>query len=420
MTNTTKITRRDFVALVGAGLAATTNTLRAQSSDKTYAYVGLWTQGPFGVGGGGGISVFELNTEDGSFTPLSHTGEEFENLNAGFLCVSPDGEHLYSTNEVGNLHGEFGGGGGVLSFSINRDTGAITHMNTQQSMGVNPAYISIDPTGSRVFTSNHGDYRPATTVLERDGASVIEKIYDDGTVSMFPVNPDGTLAPASDVAVLERLGGVDPVSQQSPHAHSVVLDPTNSFVVVCDKGADRVYTYRINPELNTFEDEQFVQTKAGIAPRHPVFHPRLPYIFMTNERDSSVSSYQYDPDTAALTFIQQLSMIPADFTERNNPSDIKVHPNGKFVYACNRGHNSIAIFGIDEATGILTLVDIVSSGGSTPRGITFGVSGEHVFVANQGSDQVITFAVNPDSGMITPTGATADVLKPACVKFLTV
>jgi 6-phosphogluconolactonase len=420
MTNTSKITRRDFVALVGAGLAATVNTLQAQSSGKTYAYVGSWTQGPFGVGGGGGISVFEVNTDDGSLLPLSQTGAEFENLNAGFLCITPDGEHLYSTNEVGNLDGEFGGGGGVLSFSIDRDTGAISHLNTQQSMGVNPAYISIDPTGSRVLTSNHGDYRPATTVVERDGVSVIEKIYDDGTVSMFPVRPDGTLAPASDVAVLERLGGVDPVSQQSPHAHSVVLDPSNSFVVVCDKGADRVYTYRINSESNTFEDEKFVQTQAGIAPRHPVFHPRLPYIFMTNERGSTVSSYQYDPDTAALTFIQQISMIPADFTERNNPSDIKVHPNGKFVYACNRGHNSVAIYSIEEATGTLTLVDIVPSGGSTPRGITFGASGEHVFVANQGSNQVVTFAVNADSGMITPTGATADVLKPACVKFLTV
>jgi 6-phosphogluconolactonase len=121
-----------------------------------------------------------------------------------------------------------------------------------------------------------------------------------------------------------------------------------------------------------------------------------------------------------LTFIQQISMIPADFTERNNPSDIKVHPNGNFVYACNRGHNSVAIYSIDEASGMLTLVDIVSSGGSIPRGLTFGASGEHVFVANQGSNQVVTFVVNPDSGMITPTGATADVLKPACVKFLTV
>jgi len=420
MTNTTKITRRDFVALFGVGLAAAATTTRAQSSGKTYAYVGSWTQGPFGVGGGGGISVFEVNADDGSLTLLSHTGQEFENLNAGYLCIAPDGEYLYSTNEVGNLHGEFGGGGGILSFSINRATGAITHLNTQQSMGVNPAYISIDLTGSRVLASNHGDYRPATTVVEKDGVSVIEKIYDDGTVSMFSVLADGTLAPASDVVVLERLGSVDPVSQQSPHAHSVALDPSNSFVVVCDKGADRVYTYRINPESGTFEDEQFTQTEAGIAPRHPVFHPWLPYIFMTNERGSSVSSYQYDPDTAALTFIQQISMIPADFTERNNPSDIKVHPNGNFVYACNRGHNSVAIYSIDEASGMLTLADIVSSGGSIPRGLTFGVSGEHLFVANQGSNQVVTFVVNPDSGMITPTGATADVLKPACVKFLTV
>lgn len=416
----TELSRRDFVALMGAGLAVTSTATRSQSSGKTYAYVGSWTQGPFGVGGGGGISVFEVHLSDGSLTPVSRTGPEFENLNAGYLCIAPNGQFLYSTNEVGNLDGEFGGGGGVLSFSINPDIGSLTHQNTQPSMGVNPAYISIDATGSRLLASNHGSYVPVVTIVERDGAPAIEKLYDDGTVSMFPVRSDGTLAPAADVAVLERLGGVDPVSQQSPHAHSVNFDPGNRFVLVCDKGADRVYTYRIDPQSNTFEDEKFVDTAPGISPRHSAFHGRLPYVFTINERESSLSSYHFDSDTGELTLVQKIPTIPANFSGRNNPADVQVHPNGRFIYGSNRGHNSIAIYSIDETSGMLTTVGITSTQGSTPRGFSFDPTGEYIFVANQGSNEVVTFAVNPDSGMLTPTGATAEVLKPACVKFLSV
>jgi len=414
------ISRRDFVALMGAGLAAGSTVVQAQSTPRVFAYVGSWTQGPFGVGGGGGISVFEADLDDGSLTPLSHTGPEFENLNAGYLCIAPNGRVLYSTDEVKNLNGEFGAGGGVLSFSIDAADGSLTHMNTQPSMGVNPAYIAIDATGSRVLASNHGDYVPAVRITERNGAPVVDKIYDDGTVSMLPVRSDGTLDPASDVTVLERLSGVDPVSQRSPHAHSVNFDPSNRFVLICDKGADRIYTYRIDPDSNTFEDRKFVETAPGISPRHSAFHHSLPYVFTINERESSLSSYQFDSDTGELALIQKISTIPADFSERNNPADVQVHPNGKFIYGSNRGHDSIVIYSVDESSGMLTTADIVSTQGSTPRGFSFDPTGDYIFVANQGSNEVTTFAVDPDSGIPVPTGATAEVLKPACVKFLTV
>ena len=137
-------------------------------------------------------------------------------MNAGYLCTSPDGRFLYANNEVGNLNGELGAGGGIMSFAIDPDDGSITHVNTQPSMGVNPAYVTIDATGSHVLVSNHGSYNVVVTVVERDGVAEIQKVYDDGTVSIYPVRPDGTLAPASDVAVLERTGGVDPLSQLNP------------------------------------------------------------------------------------------------------------------------------------------------------------------------------------------------------------
>ena len=405
---------------MGAGLVASSAAAQLRSEQKLYAYVGSWTQGPFGVGGGGGIQVFTVDLSDGSLTPVSRTGPEFDNLNAGYLCISPNGRYLYSTNETKNLNGQSGAGGGILSFAIDPDDGSLAHMNTQPSMGVNPAYVTIDATGTRVLTTNHGNYDPVVTVVRTNGVPKIKAVYDDGTVAMLPVRPDGTLEPASDVAVLERLGGVDPLSQQSPHAHSANFDPSNRFVLVCDKGADRLYVFRVDPGSRTLSDSKFITTAPGISPRHSAFHPQLPYVFVINERASTLSSFHFDPNNGDLSFIQSVPTIPAGFAERNTTADIRVHPNGRFVYGSNRGHDSIAIFRIDESTGQLTSVATVPSQGATPRGFNFDPSGQYIFAANQGSNSVDTFAVDPDSGLLTPTGAHAEVLKPAVVKFLSV
>ena len=416
----TLITRRTVVQILGAGITAGIVPLRAQPPRRLFAYVGSWTQGPFGVGGGGGITVFSVDQSTGELTTLSRTGPEFDNLNAGYLCVAPNGRHLYSTNEAKNRDGELGVGGAVLSFAIDPADGSIRHLNTQASMGVNPAYISIDATGSVVAASNHGDYVPAVRVTVEGGTPRIEKVYDDGTVAILPVRPDGTLAPASDVAVLERLSGVDPISQRSPHAHSVNFDPSNRFVIVCDKGADRLYTFRIDTSSGTLTDRKAFTTAPGISPRHSVFHPTLPYVFIVNERESSISVYAFDAESRELDFIQKSPTIPSDFSEPNAPADVRVHPNGQFVYASNRGHDSIAIFRVDQSSGRLELVDRVPTGGSTPRNINLDPSARHLYAANQGSDRITVFDVDARSGSLSPTGATADVLKPACIKFLQV
>lgn len=413
-------TRREFVTVVGAGLAAASIPGRAQSGGRLFAYVGSWTQGPFGTGGGGGITVFSVDRASGALTELSHTGPEFENLNAGYLAVAPNGRFLYSTYEAKNRDGELGSGGAILSFSINRDNGALTHINTQPSLGVNPAYVAIDATGSLVLTSNHGDYVPAVRIASNASGPRIEKIYDDGSVVALPVQADGSLAPPSDAAVLDRLSGVDPVSQRSPHAHSVNFDPSNSFIVVCDKGADRIYTYRFDLSSGTLRDRKIVTTAPGISPRHSAFHPTLPYVFIVHERQSSMASYRYDAATAELEHIQTVDTIPSGFSERNAPADVRVHPNGRFVYACNRGHDSVAIYSVDEGSGRLTSLGNVPCGGAGPRGINLDPAAAHLYAANQVSNNVAVFDVDANSGMLTPTGASAEVLKPACIKFLDV
>jgi len=411
------VTRRDFFTLVGAGLVAGAAAPLAQSGKRLFAYVASWTSGPgIGVGNGGGISVFSVDTATGALAQVMRTGPEFDKMNTGYLAVNPNGRFLYATNEVESYDSEYGGGA-VLTFAINQMDGTIAHAGTQPSMGVWPAYISIDKAGSRVTVANHGNYDPSVRVVKKNGVPEVEKVWDDGTVALLPVKPDGTLERASDVAILERTQSVDKVTQRSAHAHSVNWDPSQRMVVACDKGCDRVYTYLVANGSHKLADGKVVKTEPGIAPRHSSFHPRLPYVFIVNERQSSLSSYQYDAQTGDIRLVQTIPTIPADYTMNNSPADVHVHPNGKFVYSSNRGHNSIAIFRIDEASGRMTLVDIVSTQGATPRGFNFEPGGRFLFAGNQGTGNVVTFTVDGESGKLTPTGAKADVPRPVCIQF---
>ena len=413
------VSRRRLLALPGAALAARGPASAFQPSPrKLYAYVSSWTKGPFGAGGGGGITAFTVDLRDGSLSQVFRTGPEFDSLNGGNLCISPNGRFLYCTEEVPNLNGKAGAGGGVHAFAINRENGSLSHLNVQPSMGVNPCFLVIDKTGTRVVAANHGDFNKAVQVTRRNGVPAIENPTDDGTVSLFPVNADGSLEPACDVAVFARR----PLAEAGPGAaaHSVNFDNTGRWVVACDVGFDHIYVFPFDPASRSLGMGRSFPTPPGRAPRHSVFHPRLPYFFITNERESILSSFRFDSKTGEVTPIATVPTIPADFKQRNALADIRMHPNGKFVYASNRGHDSLAIVRIDEATGKMIPVDIASTLGGNPREFDFEPSGRFLFVGNQTTNQMVTFAVDPDSGKITPTGARAEILRPACVKFLSV
>jgi 6-phosphogluconolactonase len=382
-----------------------------------FAYVGSWTAGPFGTGGGGGLHVFSLDMSNGSLMPVMRTtGPAYENFHVGYMAVSPNGRFLYATNEVENHDGEFNGGA-VVTFAIDPRDGSIAEVGKQHSMGVYPAHMDLDEAGSLLVIANHGNYNASVRVVKKNGVPEIEKVWDDGTVALFPVRPDGTLDRASDVAVLERTQSVDTYSQRSSHAHSVNFDPSDRIVLACDKGTDYIYTYRVDARARTLTDRKSFKTAPGIAPRHSSFHPRLPYVFVVNERESSLSSYRYDANTGEISLVQTIPTIPSGYTQRNSPADVHVHPNGRFVYSSNRGHNSLAIFRIDEATGRMTPIDIVPTQGATPRAFRFDPSGRYIFAANQGSSTIVTFGVDPETGMLAATGAKVEVPRPVCVTF---
>jgi 6-phosphogluconolactonase len=381
--------------------------------------VGSRTRGPgFGVGGGGGITVFRVDARDGSLTQVSRTGKEFDDFNSDGMCVAPNGRFLYAVNETLTLNGRPGAGGGVVAFAIDPDTGTLSQINTQPSMGVNPCYAVIDATGSRLLVANHGAEARIVQVVKRDGVPVIVNPTDDGTVAMFPVNSDGSLEPACDVAVFERR----PLNEPGPGAaaHSVNFDRTGRYIVACDVGADRIYVYPFTPASRVLAGRSFA-TPPGRAPRHSAFHPRAPYFFVTNEREASVSSFHFDSTTGEIRPIETVPSVPGGYSgPRVSPSNIRLHPNGRYVYSANRGDNSLAVFGIDEATGRLTQIEVVKTGGTNPREMNFDPSGRFLFVAHVQTNDVATFAVDAGTGRVTPTGAKPSVERPSCIYFTAV
>jgi len=416
-----KLTRRELFAMTGTMVAGATALSAFQApggaNRKLYAFAGAWTQGPFGTGGGGGITVFTVNTSDGSLTKVGRTATEFDNLNVGNLCISPDGRFLYCTHEAPTTDNKPGTGGAVHAFSINAANGALTHMNAVPSMGVNPCFMIIDKTGKRVLVANHGIFNKAVQVTKRNGVPVIETPTDDGTVAMFAVKPDGSLETACDVGVFDRRPLSEPGAGAS--AHSVNFDNTGRWVIACDVGSDHIYVYPFDATSRSLGTAKVFATPAGRAPRHSAIHPRLPYFFITNERESIVSSFHFDSKTGDVQPIHTAPTIPADFKEKNALADMRIHPNGNFIYASNRGHDSLAIFRVEDSTGKMIPVEITSTQGGNPREFDFDPSGRFLYVGNQTTNQMVTFAVDANTGKLTPTGAKAEILKPSCIKFVT-
>jgi 6-phosphogluconolactonase len=303
----------------------------------------------------------------------------------------------------------------VLAFAINPQDGSLTHLNTQPSLGTDPCNMCIDATGTRVLVANHGSAMPVIRIAKRNGVPQVQNVFDHGSVVMFAVKADGSLEPASDAATFGD--ELSPVSQVPGQAHSVYVDPANRFVVACDVGADHLYVYRFDPASRALGEARVIATPPGRATRHGAFHPHLPYFFVINERESSLSSFRFDANTGDLQMIQTVPTVVDGYSgPRNAPADIRVHPNGKFVYGGNRGDESIAVFKLDEKTGQLVPVEIVKTQGAA-REFNFDPSGQFLFAANPQANAVVTFAVDPGTGRLTPTGARAEMPKPVCVHF---
>ena len=341
-----------------------------------------------------GIYVSRLDLASGT---LSEPVLAADSANPSFLAVHPTRDLVYAVNEIGNYDGK--ASGSVSAFGITRETGALVALNRQPSVGAGPAHLVVDHSGRNVLVANYGG----------------------GSVAVLPIAPDGTLRPAS--AFIQHTGSsVNPQRQKEPHAHSIIVDPADRFVYVADLGIDKVMIYRLDAGkgLLVANDPPFTAVEPGVGPRHVALHPQRRFAYVINELRNSVTALARDPERGGLTALQTIPTLPPDQPALPNYStaEVLVHPSGKFLYGSNRGHDSIAVFTIDESSGRLTFVETQPTQGSTPRGFGIDPTGGYLLAGNQRSDSVVVFRINRETGRLTPTGSRIEVGSPVSVKFV--
>jgi 6-phosphogluconolactonase len=362
------------------------------AAKRTYlVYVGTYTEEG---SKSKGIYAYRFDADTSEITPL---GLVAETVNPSFLAVHPNHRFLYAVNEVGNYKGQKSGA--VSAFAFDRATGKLTFLNQVTSKGADPCYITVDKTGKYVLVAN----------------------YTGGSVAVFPVLEDGRLGEAS--AFVQHTGhGANPERQEGPHAHSIDLSPDNGFAIVDDLGLDQTIVYKFDSAKGTLipNGPQYGKADPGAGPRHFALNPNGHFGYVVNEMQSSVSVFGFDAAGGVLHPLQTISTIPKGFLEHNDDAEIAVHPSGKFLYASNRGHDSIAVFAIDANKGTLTLIEYAPTKGKTPRSFEIDPTGSLLFAENEKSNNIVVFRIDPQTGRLTSTDKVLEVVEPVCVKFVAV
>ena len=337
-----------------------------------------------------GIYVYRMNPSSGELT-LESTLDGI--LNPSYLELHPSRNFLYAVNEVRDFSGEQGGGVSALAIH----SGAPGLLNHLPSHGTDPCHISVERTGRFALVAN----------------------YSSGSVAMFPIEADGRLGPATDI-VQHSGSSVHPERQTGPHAHCILPDPTNRFAMVVDLGLDKFLVYEMDLEKGKLNKHAEVAVSAGAGPRHLTFHPNGRYAYLVNELNATLMGYRYNSESGSFEELQTVSALPGDFTGENLCAAIKISPAGKFLYASNRGHDSIVCFRIDETTGMLTYGSHTSTGGREPRDFAIDPGGNFLLAANQKSNTIIPYKIDPENGDLSRNGHAVQVSMPVCLKFVPV
>lgn len=335
-----------------------------------------------------GFSLAHFDTDTGALTKPEFL---LESPAPAFFTIHPDGRHLYTCNS--------GSPGAVSAYEIESHTGHLKFLNRVPAGGPDTSYVSLDQTGHYVLAAN----------------------YSGGNIAVFAIKPDGSLGERT--AFVQHTGSsVNPQRQTHAYAHSIIVDPSNRFALVADLGVDKVFVYRFNEKDGSLatNNPPFVNIKPGSGPRHVKFHPNGRWVYVISEIASTVTAFNWDSTNGTLTEFQTVSALPADFKGTNTCAEIVVHPNGKFLYASNRGDDSLAVFAIDQTTGRLTPIERVSSGGNTPRNFAFDPTGNWIICSNHGSDVAVVFRADENTGKLAQTGQPMPVPYPFCERFLPV
>jgi 6-phosphogluconolactonase len=347
-----------------------------------YLIVGTYTGGK-----SEGIYIYKFNSENGSFNEISHA----KTSNPSFLVVAKDEKFVYAVTE----NAKDANGGEISAFSFDKVNGVLTFINKQLTGGDHPCYVEIDKTGRWVFAGN----------------------YSSGTLSVLPVNKDGSLGAATEV--IKHVGsGKNPDRQEKPHVHCTIISPDNKWLYVPDLGIDKVMIYAFDETNGMIKPakQPFAASTPGAGPRHLTFHPNGKYAYLVEELTGHVVVYQMQ--NGQLKSLQRTSTLPRGQAGSAGSADIHVSPDGKFLYASNRGDfNNIAIFKVDAKTGKLSIVGFQSTLGKVPRNFNFDPTGNYLLVGNQESDEIVIFKRNLKTGLLDDTKKRIEVGKPVCLKW---
>lgn len=360
----------------------------ALAAEREVVYIGTYTSR-----GSEGIYRFVLDRAAGTLVPQGVTGGI---KNPSFLAIHPTNAFLYAVSEV-MTEGE-GTTGGVTAFAIDPQTYELKMLNQQSSGGAGPCYVTVDRSGRVVLVANYGG----------------------GSVAALPVNESGKLE-ARTSFYQDTGSGPNRARQEKPHAHSINTSLDNRFAFAADLGTDKIMIYQLDYESSTIKphDPPSASVPPGGGPRHFAFHPSGQFAYTNNELTSTVTAFTYDIDRGRLAPFQTISTLPESYDGSNNTTaEIKVHPNGKFLYVSNRGHNSIAKFKIDPSTGELTAMGYTPTMGATPRNFGINPEGDFLIAANQDSGTIVLFRLDGKTGDLTFANVVRPVPMPVCVKFV--
>lgn len=354
------------------------------SAQNFYLFVGTYTSGK-----SKGIYVYQFNTNTGELQWVSNTDSS---SNPSFLAIAPDGKHIYAVNEVSRNEA-----GLVTSYAFDAQTGKLRFVNQQSSGSENPCHISITKNGKWLAVAN----------------------YTGGSLASFPINPDGSVEPFAQ-HIVHTGKSVNPTRQEKPHVHSVFFSPDEKFLFTPDLGTDKLNAYQFNQQSKKPlkpAPVPFTMADPGSGPRHLDFSPNGKFLYLIEEMSGSVTVYGYN--NGITKRIQKMATHPADYKGQPGSADIHVSPDGKFLYASNRGdENNLAIFSIDALTGKLTSVGYQSTMGIQPRNFMIDPTGKFLLVANQKTNNIVIFRRDMSTGLLQQTLQQIEVPSPVCLKML--
>lgn len=345
-------------------------------------YVGTYTLPmSFVKGQGAGIYTCLFNTQTGKLEKIAETAAD----NPSYLALHPSGKYLYAVSEISEEREPTQDS--ISAYVLEAGTGVPRRLNQQPCPGGSPCHVAVEPTGRFAYVA----------------------AYAGGDVTAYPIGAQGQLDKYSDH--IRHQDGM-----QTAHAHSVNPVPSGDYALACDLGLDRIFVYRLDLQHGKLLSHGEMALPAGSGPRHLDFHPNGRFVYVINELNATLSGFGWQATSGRLHVLQTISTLPAGFSGRGWCADVHVHPNGRFVYASNRGDSSLAIYGVDETSGRLSLLGFESTCGRTPRSFVIDLHGKWLLVANQDSCDVVVFSIDDQSGLLTYRSSIG-LPSPVCLKL---